>query len=32
VVSVVLVPPTLLIIVVGLYLGSGVDVGQVLGG
>lgn len=32
VVSVVLVPPTLLIIVVGLYLGSGVDLGQVLGG
>jgi tight adherence protein C len=32
VVSIVLVPPTLLIIVVGLYLGSGVDVGQVLGG
>jgi tight adherence protein C len=32
VVSIVLVPPTLLIIVVGLYLGSGVDLGQVLGG
>lgn len=32
VVSIVLVPPTLLIIVVGLYLGSGVDIGQVLGG
>jgi tight adherence protein C len=32
VVSVVLVPPTLLIIVVGLYLGSGVDIGQVLRG
>jgi tight adherence protein C len=32
VVSVVLVPPTLLIIVVGLYLGSGVDLGEVLGG
>ena len=32
IVSVVLVPPTLLIIVVGLYLGSDVDLGQVLGG
>ncbi|MGN6574304.1 MAG: type II secretion system F family protein [Nocardioides sp.] len=32
VVSIVLVPPTLLIIVVGLYLGSGVDIGQVLRG
>ncbi len=32
VVSIVLVPPTLLIIVVGLYLGSGVDIGQVLSG
>lgn len=32
VVSMVLVPPTLLIIGVGLYLGSGVELGQVLGG
>lgn len=32
VVSVVLVPPTILIILVGLYLGSGIDLGRVLGG
>lgn len=32
VVSVILVPPTLLIVVVGLYLGSEVDLGVVLGG
>jgi tight adherence protein C len=30
--SIVLVPPTLLIVVVGLYLGSDVDLGSVLGG
>ena len=32
VVSMVLVPPTLLLIAVGLYLGSDVDLGTVLGG
>lgn len=32
IVSMVLVPPTLLIVVVGMYLGSDVDLGRVLGG
>ncbi|MGH3355089.1 MAG: type II secretion system F family protein, partial [Nocardioidaceae bacterium] len=32
VVSVVLVPPTLLLIAVGLYLGSDIDIGSLLGG
>lgn len=32
VVSVVLVPPTILIIIVGLYLGSDIDLGAIIGG
>lgn len=32
IVSVVLVPPTVLVIAVGLYLGSGIDIGSILSG
>lgn len=32
IVSVVLVPPTILVIAVGLYLGSGIDIGSILSG